>query len=130
MSKKIKLGNYEPTLTGVKVIGVEEKDIDNPYDKVLFNHTDEEYGVVVEADMNQLAQSVAWLNAATHGKTSASDFVSAMIKTSPDILEDQVFDIAKVALKACLSRVSKQEGMYYHPLAAALAVCEDIIENQ
>lgn len=130
MSKKIKLGNCEPTLLGVKVIGVDEKDNCDPYDKVLFNHTDENYGVTIEADMNQLAQSVAYLNAATDGKTSASDFVSAMIKTSPDILEDQVFDIAKVAIKACLNRVSKQEGMYYHPLAAALAVCEDIIQNQ
>lgn len=130
MSKKIKLGNYEPTLMGVKVIGVEEKDNCDPYDKVLFDHTDENYGVTIETDMNQLAQSVAWLKTATDGKTSASDFVSAMIKTSPDILDDQVFEIAKVALKACLGRVSKQEGMYYHPLAAALAVCEDIIQNQ
>ena len=128
MGKKIKLGNYEHTLMGVKVIGGEDND--NPCDKVLLNHTDEDYGVVVEADMNQLAQSVAYLKVATNDKTSASDFVKAMINTSSDILEDQVFDIAKVALKACLSRVSKQEGMYYHPLAAALAVCEDIIQNQ
>jgi len=130
MGKKIKLGNYEPTLTSVKVIGVEEKDNGDPYNKVLCNHTDDNYGITIEADMDELAQSVAWLNVATDGKESAAKFLDRMIKTSPDILEDQVFDLAKVALKACLSRVSKQEGMYYHPLAAALAVCEDIIQNQ
>lgn len=125
MGKKIKLGNYEPTLMGVKVYTVDEHTLDT---KLTGDHWDTTYGVSMQVDMNELAQSIAWLNTATDGKTSAADFVNAMIKTSLDILDDQVFDIAKVVLKACLSRVSKQEGMYYHPLAAALAVCEDITD--
>lgn len=127
MGKKIKLGNYEPTLMGVKVYTVDEHTLDT---KLTGDHQDTVYGITIGADMTELAQSIAYLNDATDGKTTAADFVNAMIKSSPDILDDQVFDIAKVILKACLGRVCKQEGIYYHPLAAALAVCEDIIQNQ
>ena len=123
MGKKIKLGDYEPTLKSVEVYTVDEHTLDT---KLVGNHQDATYGVTIKADMAELAQSIAYLQDATDGKTTAADFVNTMIKTSPDILDDQVFDIAKVALKACLSRVSKQEGMYYHSLAVALAVCEGI----
>lgn len=127
MGKKIKLGDYEPTLKCVEVYAVDEHTLDT---KLVGNHQDMTYGITIKADMAELSQSIAYLKDATDGKTTAADFVNTMIKSSPDILDDQVFDIAKVALKACLGRVSKQEGMYYHPLAAALAVCEDIIQNQ
>ena len=125
MGKKIKLGNYEPTLTSVKVYTVDEHTLDT---KLVGDHCDTNYGVSMQVDMDELAQSIAFLDTATEGKVTAANFVDRMIKTSPDILDDQVFDIAKVALKACMSRVSKHEGMYYHSLAAALAVCEDITD--
>ena len=127
MGKKIKLGDYEPTLMGVEVYALDERNLET---KLIGDHYNTIYGITIKADMAELGQSIAYLKDATDGKTTAADFVNTMIKSSPDILDDQVFDIAKVALKACLSRVSKQEGMYYHPLAAALAVCEDIIQNQ
>lgn len=127
MGKKIKLGGYEPTLMGVEVYALDESNLET---KLIGDHYNTIYGITIKADMAELGQSIAYLKDATDGKTTAADFVNTMIKSSPDILDDQVFEIAKVALKACLSRVSKQEGMYYHPLAAALAVCEDIIQNQ
>lgn len=123
MGKKIKLGDYEPTLKSVEVYTVDEHTLDT---KLVGNHQDTTYGITIKADMVELGQSIAYLSDATEGKTTAADFINTMIKNSSDILDDQVFDMAKVVLKACLGRVSKQEGMYYHPLAAALAVCEDI----
>lgn len=112
---------------GVEVYVRDERNLET---KLIGDHQNTIYGITIKADMAELGQSIAYIKDATDGKTTAADFVNTMIKSSPDILDDQVFDIAKVVLKACLSKVSKQEGMYYHPLAAALAVCEDIIQNQ
>lgn len=126
MGKNIKLGNCEPTIKQVKIFGTNETDGKT---KLLANAADPLYGVEIQADMNELARSVALLGSSLTNKVTAADFIGAMIKTSPDEMEDQLFDICKVVLNACLRQVDLSEGIYYHPLRSALAVCEDITNN-
>ena len=122
----IKLGTHEVTLQHIKVGGFDENNGDPT---LLLESTDKNNGLWMEVDSAELAQSIAYLDNDTDGKQTAAKFLDDMIKYSDDILGDQLFEMCKVLLKACIRNVNKNEGLYYRPLKAAEAVLDDIIEN-
>lgn len=111
--KKIVLGNHEPTISSVKVMipnehdgnlrtlaSYSEKSIrDMPI--VPFSKNEIDMGLVVEMDMDELAQSVAFLWDQTGGKISATDFIRSMLTKSGEIVGDEIVNITLECLKAC-----------------------------
>lgn len=111
--KKIALGNHEPTISSIKVMIPNEQDgnlrtlasyseksiHDMPI--VPFSKKEIDMGLVVEMDMDELAQSVAFLWDQTSGKISATDFIRSMITKSGEIVGDEIVNITLECLKAC-----------------------------
>ena len=117
MAKKIALGQYEPSIFKVKVSTCNETDgnsrtlVDYSEKSVTGQPTDPftEYeiknnGLVVEMEVDQLAQSIAYLREQTDGKASATEVVKSMISKSADILDDEIFNITIECLKAARRR--------------------------
>ena len=116
---KVKIGAYEPTINSVKITVPAEKKYFN-WVRTLVDYSEEclqgqvtdpftegEYncGLTVEMDMDEMAQSVAFLRDQTNGRQSATMFIKRMIATSPDILDDEVVNMAIECLKACRKRI-------------------------
>ena len=116
---KVKIGAYEPTINSVKITVPDEKKNFNEVrtlveysEKCLQGQTTDPFtegeyncGLTVEMDMDEMAQSVAFLRDQTNGRQSATMFVKRMIATSPDILDDEVVNMAIECLKACRLRI-------------------------
>lgn len=113
MSKIVTLGDYEPTISKVKVMVPNEQDgelrtLANYSEKGIrgadpapFSRTELDMGLVVEMDMDELAQSVAYLWDQSEGKTSATDFIKSMVTKSNEIVGDEIVNITLECLKAC-----------------------------
>ena len=117
MAKKVALGYYEPTIFKVKVSACNESDgnlrtlVDYSEKSVTGQPTDPftEYeinnnGLVVEMEVDQLAQSIAYLREQTDGKSSATDIIKSMISKSDEILGNEIFNITIECLKAARKR--------------------------
>ena len=117
MAKKVILGALEPTISKVKVsipndfdgelrtlVEYSEKSI-NGQETDPFNEDEFNMGLAVEMDVDELAQSIAYLHDQTDGRVNATDVIKSMITKSGDILDDEVINIAIECLKACRTRI-------------------------
>lgn len=102
MGKKIKLGDIDPTLFSLNVYGCDE----NGDEKQLGNFYDKDMGITIEVDIDELSQSIANSKNSSKGNMSVTNFLKRMIKTSSDIIEDEIFDMCKVLLDECARRSS------------------------
>lgn len=112
MAKKVVLGHFEPTISSVKVSVPDENDgelrvLADYSEKSIkgqetdpFNENELNMGLTVEMDMDELAQSIAYLRDQTDGKVSATDVIKSMLNKSGEILGDDVFNITIECLKA------------------------------
>lgn len=121
---KVKLGNYEPTISSVKVFIPNEntgelntladyssKSIQGQVTDP-FNEYQLDMGLAVEMDVDELAQSMAYLREQTDGKVSTTTVIKSMLTKSNEILDDEVFNIAIECLKAC--RLRTDDGCIDH----------------
>lgn len=120
MAKKVTLGHFEPTISSVKVSVPSENDgelrvLADYSEKSIkgqetdpFNENELNMGLTVEMDMDELAQSIAYLRDQTDGKVSATDVIKSMLNKSGEILGDEVFNITIECLKA--ARRSSGDG--------------------
>lgn len=102
MGKKIKLGDIDPTIFSLNVYGYDE----NGDEKQLGNFCDKDMGITIEVDIDELSQSIANSKNSSKGNMSATNFLKRMIKTSSDIIDDEIFDMCKVLLDECAKRSS------------------------
>lgn len=124
MAKKVILGAQEPTISKVKVsipndfdgelrtlVEYSEKSI-NGQETDPFNEDEFNMGLAVEMDVDELAQSIAYLHDQTDGRVNATDVIKSMIAKSGDILDDEIINITIECLKA--SRLRIDDGCIDH----------------
>ena len=125
MGKRIKLGTDEPILQSNITISVYDEYGD---EHVVFSDRGNVNGLMIQADMTELAEAVANLGNQTDGEVSATNFLKAMVK-DPDVLGDEIFNMCGVLLDACVKQVSSSDLVYYNLLKAARAAVKDL-ENE
>ena len=142
MGKTIKLGTEVPCIFSIKVNGydedaepkinlatINEKEIVYGDDVETTPELVSDYGLEVEMDIDELAQAVSYLGESTEGKTTATQFLKSMLKTSDEILGDELFKMAALLVKECNKRVAKESKLEKSVLTAAETVLQNFSED-
>ena len=142
MGKTIKLGTNVPCIFSIKVNGYDENAEPN-INLATINEKEitygdagkttpelvSDYGLEVEMDIDELAQAVSYLGEATEGKTTVTHFLKSMLKTSDEILDDELFKMAALLVKECNKRVAKESKLEKSVLTAAETVLQNFSED-
>ena len=142
MGKTIKLGTNVPCIFSIKVNGydenaepninlatINEKEIVYGDDVETTPELVSDYGLEVEMDIDELAQAISYLGEATEGKTTVTHFLKSMLKTSDEILDDELFKMAALLVKECNKRVAKESKLEKSVLTAAETVLQNFSED-
>ena len=142
MGKTIKLGTNVPCIFSIKVNGydenaepninlatINEKEIVYGDDVETTPELVSDYGLEVEMDIDELAQAISYLGEATEGKTTVTHFLKSILKTSDEILDDELFKMAALLVKECNKRVAKESKLEKSVLTAAETVLQDFSED-
>ena len=142
MGKTIKLGTNVPCIFSIKVNGydenaepninlatINEKEIVYGDDVETTPELVSDYGLEVEMDIDELAQAISYLGEATEGKTTVTHFLKSILKTSDEILDDELFKMAALLVKECNKRVAKESKLEKSVLTAAETVLQNFSED-
>ena len=104
----ITLGDVEPCIDYIKVYDSipGTNDVDR-----IFNHESEDSNIEIEMNINSLAQCIAFIGA--NGDSTLRAFWKKGFKDNIEILDTDIFVIARTALEGCLETFEKGTASYY-----------------
>lgn len=119
----ITLGDVEPCINHIKVYDTDPETGDK--DKV-FEHESENYDIEIDISADCLAQAVAYLGASNYSKMRS--FWKKLLKDNADILNNDLFHVAKLSLESCMAMMEKG-GFEYYQMKATLELLRQLDEN-